>query len=219
MALGVLLKNRKIAHYINTYYWSRCILFLSGLGVRVRREEKLKKKQPYVFVANHTSFMDITHCFYGIRRNFTIVGKSSLNKVPLFGYMFKNTYIPVDRKSKIGRYRALQKMNESLKEGTSLALYPEGTIPEKENWPNMIKFQDGAFRVAIDNGVPVVPVCFPDNWRAFPDSGQHGAAPIWPRMIFHKAIETKGMTQDDAEALRDKVFDIIDKSIKKHNKL
>ena len=119
------LKAYKLLHKINRFYWAGGIHLLTGLFPRIKRSKKVDTKKPYVFVANHTSFIDIVMTFTTIKNYFAIVGKASLNKIPLFGYMFKRLYIPVDRSSKIGRYRTMQKVYGTLEAGRSIVIYPD----------------------------------------------------------------------------------------------
>lgn len=213
------IKAYKPLHNFYCYYWSGTIILFTGLFPKIERRFKIDKKQSYIYIANHTSFVDIIMTFWVIKSYFAIVGKASLNKVPLFGYMFKRLYIPVDRSSRLARYETMKKVYGTLDEGRSIVIYPEGTIPKVERLPNMIKFQDGAFRSAIDKQLPIVPIAFTNHYKIMPDSGQKGARWRRPKAIVLEPIETKGMTMDDIDKLKEMAFNVIDAEIKKHNNL
>ena len=98
----------------------------------------------------------------------------------------------------------------ALDRGTSLTLFPEGTIPAFT--PRMKPFKDGAFKLAIEKQVPIVPVTFLDHWRLFgePLEMLGLARPGLARAVVHPAISTTGMTEADLVALRSEVFRVIE---------
>ena len=168
----------------------------------------------YVFCANHTSFLDIP--LIGLCKNqFVFVGKGSLAKVPLFGYMFKKIHISVDRSSLKSRYKILQRAGEAIDQGLSLTMFPEGGT-EKEP-PKLEPFKDGAFRVAIDKQIPIVPVTIPYNWIILP---KHRGLMVYRRTsiaIYHKPIVTEGLTLDDLGPLKEQVTEIIRSELLKYH--
>ena len=178
---------------------------------------KRKKNQAYVYCSNHTSYLDIPALAFAIPGHFLFVGKASLGKVPMFGYMFRNLYISVDRSSQKARYQTLEDSYRAIDKNRSIAIFPEGTIPTS-SWPKMISFKDGPFRIAIEKQIPIVPVTFPYNWIILPVNG--GFLPNRHEMVIviHEPIETKGMTLDNVPELKQKTFDIISAELKKYNK-
>ena len=142
------------------------------------------------------------------------MAKGELNKVPLFNIFFKKMDIPVDRKSKVGSHKAFLKAAEDIEKGYSVVIFPEATI--SENVPELIRFKNGAFKLAIDKQVPLVPVTFLNNWKIVPHKKnfkKYGGPGI-ARVIIHKPIDTKGMTEDNVDDLRRDVFNIINNSLK-----
>lgn len=215
----ILLKQYKIVHWLNNKYWCHSILILTGIPLRTIGRKNLKKSQPYVFAANHTSFYDIVTTFASLQRPFTIVGKSSLAKIPAFGFMYSRLYTILDRSSRIARVKTMKKCMEAIDDKKSVVIYPEGTIPNVEDHPHMIRFNDGPFRIAIEKQVPLVPVTFAHNWIIMPDSGKHGAKWHKAVTVIHEPIETLGMTVDDVGTLKEKTYKIIDLELKKRNNL
>src|SRR5690606_25271596 len=115
-----------------------------------------------------------------------------------------------DRNSRASQYKTIIQASEHIKKGRSVAIFPEGTIPNSNN-PNLISFKDGPFRIAIENQVPLVPVTIAYNWYILPDKGKDSIV-NWHvmQMTFHKEIPTHGMTLADIDFLKEKTFDIIE---------
>ncbi|MDB4835111.1 1-acyl-sn-glycerol-3-phosphate acyltransferase [Cyclobacteriaceae bacterium] len=203
------------AHFMNRV-WGVLVHFFNCLIIV--RNNYYKPKGPVIYVSNHTSYLDISTMFLILPGYFSIIGKSALGKVPLFGPMFRKLYITVDRRSKESRLKSYTDSLEAIDQGRSLFIFPEGTIPDK-GAPKMSKFKDGAFKIAIEKQIPIVPISFPYNWIILPDSNFLGAKWHWISMNFHPQIETKGLTDANASKLKDDVYDIIQKDINKHNKL
>lgn len=184
---------------------------------KVEWHYKPEKNKPVVYAVNHTSYLDIPSLCLTIPYYFVFVGKSSLSKVPLFGYMFRKLYISVDRNSKVSKYKTIKDASAHIAKKRSVAIFPEGTIPNQDN-PKMISFKDGPFRIAIENQVPLVPVTIPYNWYILGDKGKETIV-NWHimKMVFHKPIDTKGLTLDDIDSLKIKTYQIIKKELEKHN--
>jgi 1-acyl-sn-glycerol-3-phosphate acyltransferase len=141
------------------------------------------------------------------------VGKSSAKNIPLFGYMFAKLHIQVDRAAKDSRIKALTRSIRALKSGRSIMIFPEGGI-HSTNFPEMVQpFKDGAFSMAIENQVPLVPISLLDNYKAMPE-----ILFKWHklRVIIHAPIETKGKTKADINDLKKEVYDIIQPTLNKY---
>jgi 1-acyl-sn-glycerol-3-phosphate acyltransferase len=106
---------------------------------------------------------------------------------------------------------------QAIEDGKSLVIYPEGGISAPRP-PEMSRFKDGAFRAAIEKQIPLVPVTIPHNWIILPDPEN---VLRWGtiKVIFHKPIETKGLTLADVDNLKEEVYNIIDKELKKQNEI
>lgn len=196
---------RKYASAVLNYWWAYIFLTLFFIPYRVEYRFKPQKGQAYVFCANHTSLMDIITMGLIVNGPHVFVGKDSLCKVPLFGYMFREFHIPVNRESKISAYRALKQAMEALAEGVSVIIYPEGSR-SKEIPPRLQEFKDGPFRIAIEQQVPVVPVALLNNWHIFRDS--ENFLPYWAvgRAVVHPPIDTKDLSIEDLEWLKEEAY-------------
>ncbi|MEO5572543.1 MAG: lysophospholipid acyltransferase family protein [Bacteroidia bacterium] len=195
---------------------ARLMLFNAGIFPKIIRKTKLLNGRPYVLCPNHCSYLDIVTTYIAIPEYFHFMGKAELKNIPLFGHFFKEMNIPVDRASIMSSHRAFQRAKEDIDKGISVAIFPEATIPETA--PKLKVFKNGAFKLAIEKQVPVIPIVFLDNWKRMPDGilrRMFAGGPGISRMIIHDPVETTGMTENDLAALKNKVYKIIDETLSK----
>jgi 1-acyl-sn-glycerol-3-phosphate acyltransferase len=124
--------------------------------------------------------------------------------------------VPINRSSIKSKYNSMVKAGELLDSGRSVVIFPEGGIVSK-HFPNMVPFKDGAFKLAIEKQIPIVPVSIPWNWIILPDDGNYVLRCRKNMLIFHPPISTKGMSPDDLNQLKQKTFDTINSELKKWN--
>lgn len=204
---------RKYATKLN-HWWAVWFWRLSFIPVKQIYQTTLDTGSQYVFCANHTSFLDIP--LLGLCKNqFVFVGKSSIAKVPLFGYVFKKIHVTVDRTSLKSRYKTLQIAADTIDQGFSLAMFPEGGTERKP--PNLDPFKDGAFRVAIEKQIPIVPVTIPYNWIILPNNQGLMVYRRTSIAIYHEPIFTEGLTLDDLHSLKEQVIRIIRAELLKYH--
>ena len=189
--------------------WASFLQWACGVPVRVERTTPLPRA-PYVICCNHSSYLDIIQMYNVLPSYFLFMGKYELLKWPLFNIFFKGMNIAVNRGSHIEAAKAFRKAAHAIDRGTSIALFPEGTIPAYT--PRMKPFKDGAFRLAIEKQVPIVPITFIDHWRLFGEPLEllSRARPGIARAVVHAPIPTQGLTMDDLVSLRRKVFEVIE---------
>jgi 1-acyl-sn-glycerol-3-phosphate acyltransferase len=176
----------------------------------VRREHRLSRKKKYVFVPNHSSYLDIVTCACLLPGTISFMAKQELRNVPLFGIFFRTIDIPVNRKSNAASHRAFLEAGKRLAKGMNILIFPEGTIPA--HTPELGRFKIGAFRLAIEQGAEIVPVSIPDNYRRLPD-GKFTAFPGKMRMTIHRPLPSAHLNPADAEALKDEVYRIIEEAL------
>lgn len=187
-------------------------MFLSGLRPRTTFVQPLEKKKVYVFAANHFSYLDILSLNVQLGHYFRFMAKSELRKIPLFGIFFRTIDISVNRKSITDSVYAFGYADRAVKEGDSLGIFPEGGIGDQV--PKMRAFKSGAFKLAVENKVAIVPISIIDNWKRMPDGGlTSGGLPGKMRMIVHAPIETNNLDNTDIPRLKKEVYDIIQKSV------
>lgn len=187
--------------------WSKTILFVMGFKVKIEYEQEIEKGKSYMFCPNHTSMIDIMVMFLTTKNPFVFVGKMELSKIPLFGYIYRRTCILVDRGNPRSRKAVFDEANQRIQNGLSVCIFPEGLVPDDEKVV-LSPFKNGAFRLAIDHKIPIVPISFYDCKKRFSYTFFSGSPGIL-RVKVHPFIETEGMTKKDNEPLKKKMFDLI----------
>ncbi|MGJ8591389.1 MAG: lysophospholipid acyltransferase family protein [Aquaticitalea sp.] len=195
--------------------WAGFILIGMGFRWHIEREEVPEARKSYMFVANHTSMADIMLMLVSLKNPFVFVGKAELAKIPLFGFFYKRTCILVDRSSEKSRKAVFLRAQKRLKQGVSICIFPEGGVPDDESIV-LDDFKDGAFRLAINHQIPVVPMTFADNKKRFSYTFFSGS-PGKMRVKIHKFIPTKDMTTADTKRLNTNTRDVIFEQLKQFN--
>jgi 1-acyl-sn-glycerol-3-phosphate acyltransferase len=136
------------------------------------------------------------------------LAKIEMASTPLFGIIYKAGSILVDRKQDNSRRESFSKMQETLEQGIHLCLYPEGTR-NKTDKP-LQPFFDGAFLTAIKSQKPIIPGVIFNTGKILPHNKKFGARPMAIPFHFLEPIPTKGLTTDDAAALKQRVFEIME---------
>ena len=190
--------------------WAKVILFGMGFRTKIVFEQEPKISQSYMFVANHTSMTDIMLMLSIVKNPFVFVGKKELSKIPLFGFFYKRTCILVDRNNSKSRMQVFESAQKRLKQGLSICIFPEGGVPDKSVF--LDTFKDGAFRLAIEHEIPIVPLTFYDNKSLFPFTFLSGSPGIM-RAKVHRFFETKNQHADYKKTLKDEVRSIILKDL------
>jgi 1-acyl-sn-glycerol-3-phosphate acyltransferase len=199
-------------------FWAAWIMSVPGIRFDCTSEIPLEDlPQPCIFCANHTSYLDIVASYRKTPGFYVFMGKGELKNAPLFGMFFKEMNIPVFRDSRSGSHKAYLRAGEELEKGNSVFLYPEATIPTTA--PHMKVFKNGAFKLAIDKQLPIVPVVFVNNWKILQNGGffKSNGKPGLSRVIYRKPIYTTGMTEADLLSLKEKVYTVIDDTLRKEN--
>lgn len=199
-------------------FWAAWIMTVPGLFLSITwKVPAAGLPQPCIFCGNHVSYLDIIASYLVIPNYYVFMGKQELDKAPLFRIFFREMNILVDRSSNIGSHRAFMRAGGDLDKGHSVFLFPEGTI---SSYGKLRGFKNGAFKLAIEKQVPIVPVIFLNNWKLLQNGGflkSHGRPGI-SRVVVHEPIPTTGMTEQDLVSLRTKVHEIISAELEKYNK-
>lgn len=200
--------------FVMARIWAKFILFGMGFYYRVEQDAQPDPAGSYMFIANHTSMADIMLMLAVMRNPFVFVGKKELVKIPIFGFFYKRTCILVDRSSSKSRMEVFKRAQKRLEQGLSICIFPEGGVPSD---PAVLldEFKDGAFRLAIEHQIPVVPITFADNKKRLSYTFLSGSPGIM-RVKIHNFVETAGKSAEsksDIREIRDKCRQII------HNQL
>ena len=193
--------------FIMARIWAKCILYSSGFYYIIEREQQLEPNKSYMLVANHTSMTDIMLMLAVVKNPFVFVGKKELVKIPLFGFFYKRTCILVDRNSTRSRMEVFQRAQKRLNQGLSICIFPEGGVPDDES-VLLDEFKDGAFRLAIEHQIPIVPITFADNKERFSYTFLSGSMGKM-RAKTHTFIPTVGKTLEDKKLVREQAHAVI----------
>lgn len=200
-------------------FTARLILIFDFIGVRKTGKNPLPENGPYVVCANHSSYLDIILMYRVLPKNrFLFIGKSELLKWPVINIFFKKLDITVDRKKRSSGVQSILKAKEGLDDGWSIVIFPEGGIPD--NAPVLNRFKNGAFGLAIDKQVPILPITILDNWKLFGTDPilTAYAQPGISNVIIHPLIKTEGLSKKDLISLREQTFNTIEAPLLKKQK-
>lgn len=187
--------------------WAKGILFGMGFYYKILEQPQLVPGKSYMLVANHTSMTDIMLMLAIMPKNpFVFVGKKELSKIPLFGFFYKRTCILVDRNNSKSRQDVFVRAQKRLNQGLSVCIFPEGGVPHESVL--LDEFKDGAFRLAIEHQIPIVPMTFFDNKKRFSFTFLSGTTGRM-RVKIHTPIETEGKTLEYRKALKEEVRNLI----------
>jgi 1-acyl-sn-glycerol-3-phosphate acyltransferase len=214
---AIFLSNKKWygAGHVTRKIWGWWLFTTGGLIVKQVEEVPVDWNAAYVVTANHTSYLDIPTLAVKLPMFVNFMAKIELAKIPVFGIFFRTIDIAVDRKNVRHSVWAFhQAKNQLLNDHRSIVIFPEGTI--HRSVPKMGRFKEGAFRLAIETQCPILPVTIIGNWIALPDQGKFHFRPARILQYVHAPISTKGMTLDDVDALKQKVFNIIEQKLAEH---
>jgi 1-acyl-sn-glycerol-3-phosphate acyltransferase len=187
--------------------WAKFILYGMGFYYKIESEQIIEPNKSYMIVANHTSMTDIMLMLATIKNPFVFVGKQELAKIPIFGFFYKRTCILVDRKDSQSRMAVFTKAHKRIERGLSVCIFPEGGVPDDESII-LDHFKEGAFKLAIQHQIPILPITFGDNKERFPYTYFVGT-PGLMRVKIHRIVETSGKTETDRKELREGVKNTI----------
>jgi len=201
------------------YPWAlwggRMWLRLSGMKVRVRGQELLDRKQTYVFISNHRSYLDTATIFCYVGRRIGLLAKKELLKVPILGYgMTYVNIMAIDRSNRERAIETVQAATARIHSGVSFGVFAEGT---RARPGQLLPFKKGAFYMAIEAGVPIVPVAMKYT-DVLMGKGTGTAQPGTIEMLLLEPIQTTGLTTDeDVEHLIERVHALIKQELEKED--
>ena len=209
-AVGLVNRSQREATNLAGALWGDLATSLAGVDLRVEGEEHLWSQRPAVFIFNHQSGLDAPLMLKMVRRDATGVAKKEILRNPIFGPLFAASGVVfVDRADTAKAIEALEPAVEALRQGQSLLIAPEGT---RQKTPRLGRFKKGAFHMAMQAGVPIVPVVFRNVLDALPKD----ALVIHPAVVeavVLPPIDTRGWTRetldDEIEKVRRLYLDVL----------
>ena len=178
--------------------WARFNSYITPMFVQVIGAERIDKRQSYVVVANHQSQYDIFVIYGWLPIDFKWVMKIELRQVPFLGYAcYKLGHVYIDRSNSKVALQSINAAKERIQGGTSIMFFPEGT---RSNDGQLINFKKGAFKLAVDMKLPVLPVTIVNTRMILPNNST-ALFPGRAKLVIHEAIDIKDYDNDSLEAL------------------
>jgi 1-acyl-sn-glycerol-3-phosphate acyltransferase len=190
--------------YFFLYLWSWIFMQLTFIRYKFYGRENFKKGKSYIYVSNHTSFLDIPGIAMIIPGQFRPLAKKELKKIPVFGWIAQAATIIVDRSSPESRKKSIDRLKQYLKQGISILIFVEGT--QNRTKEILQPFHDGAFRIAVDTQQPVLPMVVIGAGRLMPP-GTINLRPGLIRIYVGEEIPTEGLTTADTTSLKQRTFE------------
>ena len=199
--IGCTLGDHKKWGYYPGMIWAKLMCIILFTPVKVEGRENLEKGQSYVFAANHTSTYDIFIIYGYIGRSFKWVMKEEIRKIPFVGAACKAAgFIFINRKAMKQALHSMEEAKKSLTNGVSVVIFPEGT---RTKTGETGKFKRGAFKIATEMNLPIVPVSISGAFNVWPTTRKY-PIPGKLTMVIHKPI----MLHEDPEHREEQIEEI-----------
>lgn len=187
--------------------WAKVILYGMGFYYKIEKQQEIEANQSYMFIANHSSMTDVMLMLVAVKNPFVFVGKKELVKIPIFGFFYKRAAILVDRDSPRSRVAVYERAQRRIQQGLSICIFPEGKVPDDESVV-LDEFKGGAFNLAIDHKLPIVPMSFYDNKERLSYTFFSGSMGVL-RVKIHSFIPTNLLTHDDKKTVKEQARNVI----------
>ncbi|MEO6837920.1 MAG: lysophospholipid acyltransferase family protein [Ginsengibacter sp.] len=196
-------------------FWADAFFFLIGVRHWNIYEEAHDKNAEYIFVSNHISYLDIPMMMKVVRgQHMRILGKAEMNKIPIFGYIYKRGAVTVDRENSTARSKSVQHLIAFIHKKISVFICPEGTFNMTHK--PLKSFYDGAFRIAIETQKPIRPILFLDTYDRLNYESIFSLNPGTCRGVYLSQTSTKGLTGKDVPVLKEKIFKQMEEALIKY---
>jgi 1-acyl-sn-glycerol-3-phosphate acyltransferase len=177
-----------------SFLWSLAIwgaragVRLGGVKMVIVGREQLDTKSAYIYMSNHVSNIDPPAQVPELPQRIAVMAKAELFRIPILGKAMRLAhFVPVDRKNRDAAIDSVREAVRTVQAGTSMLVYPEGT---RSRDGRMLPFKKGPFHLAIESGVPVVPISLIGTQKAWP-KGKFAIYPETVTMIFHAPMDPK----------------------------
>ena len=208
--LGCMCGGERFFSFYPCVIWSRLFCFFSLCPVKVKGKEKLDRKQSYIFISNHQGAYDIFLIFGQIGQPIKWIMKQSLRKIPFVGIACEAAgYIFVDNSTPQAAARTIRLAEERLKKGASVAIFPEGA---RTHTGKMGKFKKGAYQMALDLKLPIVPITINGPYEVMPIN-TYLINPHKMEIIIHDPIHLEDINTENIREVAVKIRELSDKSM------
>lgn len=207
--LSPIFPNSTVSHF-PAKWWSRLICYFLFIRVKVTGVEKLKITDSYIVAANHQSIFDVFVMYGWLPNIFKWIMKAELRKIPLVGKACESAgHIFIDRSNPIAAQKSLKRAEKQLINGISVVIFPEGT---RTKTGSMSRFKKGAFRIATDLSLPIVPVTIKGSFECLPRNTMY-VSPGVIEMIFHNPIDVKLYNIEQTHRLIQDTWNVINEDL------
>lgn len=187
-------------------FWADAFFFVTAIKHWNIYEESHDKSQEYIFVSNHISYLDIPMMMKVVRgQNMRILGKAEMNKIPIFGSIYKRGAVTVNRESAVARIKSIKSLIKFIQKKISVFICPEGTF-NRTHQP-LKSFYNGAFKIAIETQKPIRPILFLDTYDRLNYNSILSLTPGKCRAVYLPLTSTEGLTLEDVPLLKQKIYD------------
>jgi 1-acyl-sn-glycerol-3-phosphate acyltransferase len=191
--------------------WARLILGFTRIKLTVENRGVIDLSRPNVYVVNHQNSLDIITTAAGIPQPFAYTAKDELRTWPIVGHVLRHTAcLFVDRSSARRALESYRETGRKIREGIPVLLFPEG---QRSYTPELLPFMRGAFLLAIEAGVPLVPVTLAGNTSVLDEPGKR-LRPGRVKLILGDPIPTDGLTKKDASHLMEAVRQVMSNELR-----
>lgn len=195
------------------WLWSWIFSMLTFIRYEFHGRENFRKGQSYIYVSNHTSFLDIPGIRLIIPGEFRPLAKKELKKIPVFGWILQSATVIVDRSSGESRKKSMEKLKKILVgDGLSILIFAEGT--QNRTGDILQPLKEGAFRIAIDTQEPILPMVVVGAGPLMPP-GTIKLRPGKIKIIVAPEISTRGLTSENIPALKQRTYEIMKEMIER----
>jgi 1-acyl-sn-glycerol-3-phosphate acyltransferase len=198
--------------YVVCRIWGKCWYFLTGIQHKEIYDASHNRSRQYIFVANHSSYLDIPSAVRCMHQPVRVLGKYEMVKYPVFGLIYRAAAIVVDRSDAEHRAKSVRALKAAIAKGISIFIFPEGTFNETDQ--PLKDFYDGAFRTAVDTQTSIKPILFVDNTKRLHWKSIFTLTPGISRCVFLDEIKVDGYkTKEDVQLLKQKVYRIMEEGL------
>lgn len=200
--------------YAACIVWADVWCFLIFIRHKNIYEQPLEKDQSYIFVANHISYLDAALIPKIFRKPIRPLAKVELAKVPVFGFIYKNAVVTVDRSSAGNRTKSVQVLKSILRKGISVLVFPEGTFNTTHK--PLKEFYDGAFRIAIETKTAIKPVLLLNTYNRLHYKSIFSLTPGKSKAVFLKEINVDGYSINNVFKLKEEVYEVMEAKLREY---
>lgn len=177
--------------------------------------EGLNGKEPYIYIANHRSYIDIFMMLASMRGPYRPFGKEEMAKIPFFGFFYRKFVVTVNRRELLSRSKSFIELKKTIHQKISVFIFPEGTFNETEQ--PLKSFYNGPFQLALKTGTKIKPVVFLDNLQRMHFSSVFSIRPGVCRVVFLEGIDAENYPEGSHADLKRDTYTKMYQALTKYN--